>query len=244
MEVSSKRLIKDNSRQVPRFAESRLAFRNLCTPFSYIFTERSAIVAFYVNSDYNQQDMAFPIHLPNTQEEAMSDLKDQIAGKVEGDLDPFKKILSKIPGFGGYVKRQERRDSDKLLRDTIYKRFRELEDRISAVQRSIESPADAMYIDDLEAAAIKLRIFSDRIRTAARGYSSLFEAVKINEEELTKIYEYDAALLDSADEVGRAIDNVEASIGSDGMPAAIRNLQSLSQKCIDAFERRDEVILA
>lgn len=174
----------------------------------------------------------------------MSDMKDQISGKIEGDLDPFKKILSKIPGFGGYIKRQERRDSDKLLRDTIYKRFRELEDRISSVQRNIESPMDAKYIDDLEAAAIKLRIFADRVRTASRGYSSLFEAVKINEEELNKIYEYDAAMLDLTDEVGRAIDNVEASLGTDGLPAAIRNLQSVSQKCIDAFERRDEVVLA
>jgi hypothetical protein len=174
----------------------------------------------------------------------MSDLKDQISGKVEGDLDPFKKILNKIPGFGGYVKRQQRRDSDKLLRDTIYKRFRELEDRISSVQRSIEEPKDAKYIDDLEAAAIKLRIFADRVRTASRGYSSLFEAVKINEAELNKIYEYDAALLDLTDEVSRAIDNVEASLGSEGLPAALRNLQSVAQKCIEAFERRDEVVLS
>jgi hypothetical protein len=178
------------------------------------------------------------------QEDAMSDFRDQIFGKVSGDMDPFKKILSKIPGFGGYVQRQARRDSDKLIRDTIYRRFRELEDRISAVQRSIESPMDAKYIDDLEAAAIKLRTFADRVRTATRGHSSLFEAVKINEEELAKLYEYDAAMLDMADEVGRAIDNVEASIGADGLPAAIRNLQSSAQKTIEVFDRREEVFLA
>ena len=174
----------------------------------------------------------------------MSELSDQIFGKVTGDLDPFKKILGKIPGFKGYIDRQARRDSDKLMRDTIYARFRQLEDRVSAVQRSMESPADAKYIDDLEASAIKLRTFADRVRTASRGYSSLFEAVKINEEELAKLYTYDAAMLELGDEVDRAIDNVQASFGTDGMPAALRNLETTAQKAIDVFSARDQVILS
>ena len=56
----------------------------------------------------------------------MSDLIDQILGKVSGDVDPFKKILGKIPGFSGYVERQSRRDSDKLLRETVASRFEEI----------------------------------------------------------------------------------------------------------------------
>ncbi len=61
----------------------------------------------------------------------MSDLKDQLYQKVTGSMDIFKKIASKIPGFKGYVERQNRRDSDKLIRDTIFRRFRELEGRVS-----------------------------------------------------------------------------------------------------------------
>jgi 5-(carboxyamino)imidazole ribonucleotide synthase len=37
----------------------------------------------------------------------------------------------------------------------------------------------------MEKAAIKLRTFIDKITTAPRGYSGLFDAVKINEKELT-----------------------------------------------------------
>jgi hypothetical protein len=174
----------------------------------------------------------------------MTDYKDQIYGTVSGDIDFFKKILSYIPGFKGYVERQARRDSDKLLRDTIFNRFRELEGRVSALQRDFVNHGELAYVDDLEAAAIKLRTFADRVRTAPRGYSSLFEAVKINEPELAKLYEFDANLLASADEVGRAIDNVQASVGTDGLPAAIRNLESVSQQCVDAYNRREEVVVA
>jgi hypothetical protein len=174
----------------------------------------------------------------------MSDLTDQIMGKVAGDVDPFKGILSKVPGFGGYVERQERRDADKLLREVIADRMEEQWGRISSLQRDFISQGEIAFVDDLEAAAIKLRTFIDRIRRAPRGYSGMFDAVKINEQELAKLYQYDAAMLELVDEVERAIDNVEASIGSDGLPAAIRNLVSASSSCIEVYNRRAESVYA
>jgi hypothetical protein len=170
-------------------------------------------------------------------------MSDQFLGKVASDLDPFKKILSYIPGFKGYMERQSRRDADKLLRETVADRFEQQWGRISALQREFISSGDIGYVDDLEAAAIKLRTFADRVRRASRGYSGLFDAVKINEEELGRLYEYDAQMLGLAEEVGRAVDNVEASMGSDGLPAALRNLKTVTQQCIDVFDRREEAIL-
>ncbi|OGO11885.1 MAG: hypothetical protein A2Y53_08195 [Chloroflexi bacterium RBG_16_47_49] len=172
----------------------------------------------------------------------MSDIKDQIFQNVTGSMDIFKKIASKIPGFKGYIERQNRRDSDKLIRDTIYRRFRELEGRVSDLQVEFINQGEIKYVDDLEKAALRLRTFADRVRTAPRGYSSLFEAVKVNEEELAKLYEYDATLLDKSEEIGRSIDNIQASVGTDGLPAAIRNLQALSKECVKAYERRQEVV--
>jgi len=172
----------------------------------------------------------------------MSDIKDQVYDNVTGSMDIFKRIGSKIPGFKGYVERQNRRDSDKLIRDSIYRRFREHESRISDLQVELINKGEIQYTADLEKAALRLRTFADRVRTAPRGYSSLFEAVKINEAELAKLYEYDSTLLDKSEEIGRAIDNVQASIGTDGLPAAIRNLQTLSKDCVNAYERRQEVV--
>jgi hypothetical protein len=173
----------------------------------------------------------------------VSDQEDKFIEKVSQDMDPFKKILSKIPGFSGYIERQARRDSDKLVRDTIFQRFRELEGRVSGLQRDFIKQGEIMHVDDLEATAIKLRTFADRIRTATRGYSSLFEATKINEKELERLYEYDAAMLDLVDDIERAIDNVVASVGTDGLPASLRHLESTALKAIETFNRRDEVVL-
>ena len=171
-------------------------------------------------------------------------MTDQYYDKVSADLDPFKKILSAVPGFKGYIERQKRRDSDKLLRETVANRFDQQWQRISALQRDFINQGELQYVDDLEAAAIKLRTFIDRIRRARRGYSGLFDAEKINEKELALLYQYDATLLEMSEQVASAIDNVEASVGSDGLPAAIRNLTSVSQQCIDAYNRRDEAMRA
>lgn len=169
----------------------------------------------------------------------MSDLYDRITD----DQDIIRKLLSKIPGFSGYVERENRRAADKLIRDTVADRFEELWKRISSIQTDLISSGGLEYIDDMERAAIKIRQFIDRIRHASYGYSPFFNATKVNEEELARVYEFDLALLENADVVARAIDNVETSVGTDGLPASIRHLTSLSQETIDMFNRRSEVLM-
>jgi hypothetical protein len=126
----------------------------------------------------------------------------------------------------------------------IFKRFREMEGRVSSIQRDFIKHGEIQYVDDLEAAAIKLRTFADKVRTAPRGYSGLFDAVKKNEEELQRLYEFDAALLEMSDEVERAIDNVEASVGTDGLPASIRYLETSAQLCVDTYNQREDVFIS
>lgn len=166
----------------------------------------------------------------------MSDIFD----KVAEDRDPLKKLLSKIPGFKGYIERNDRRQSDKLLRETIANEYEAHYQRLSGLQRDLISQGGLAYVGDLENAAIKLRQFIDRVRTASYGYAGLFDAIKIQEEELATIYQFDAALLDKGATVSAAIDNVESSIGTDGLPASIRHLVTVSQECVDLFNKRSE----
>ena len=160
---------------------------------------------------------------------------------VSGQIDPLKKLVSLIPGFSGYVERQNRRDADKLVRETVARRFNELWKRISALQADLVIAGKIEYVDDLEKAALQLRTFIDKVSTASRGYSGLFDAVKINEKELEQLYNFDLAFFDLADQVGHGLDNVEASLGDDNaLPAAIRNLTSLGRQAVDTFNRRTE----
>ena len=168
----------------------------------------------------------------------MSDIYNQVIG----DQDFIKKLFAKIPGFKGYIERGDRRMSDKILRESVANEFDSLYQRISGLQRDLISQGGLAYIDDLEAAAIKLRQFIDRVRTASYGYAGIFDAIKIKEDELAKVYEYDAGLLELSERVRSAIDNVETSMGTDGLPASIKHLTNLAQEAVHAFNKRSEVM--
>ncbi|MFH2038924.1 MAG: hypothetical protein ABIJ65_05760 [Chloroflexota bacterium] len=163
--------------------------------------------------------------------------------KVTGDQDIVKKLGSYIHGFKGYIERQNRRAADKLLRESVADRFEELWKRTSALQADLISQGGIAYIDDMEKAAIQLRTFVDKIRTATYGYSGFFDAVKINEDELAQLYAFDNAFFDAAEEIGRALDNLENTLNDEtGLPAAIRNLITLARQATETFNRRYEVL--
>ena len=166
-----------------------------------------------------------------------------ILERVTGESDFIKKILSKLPGFRGYMEREDRRNADKLLRESIAARFENLLHRISSLQKEAISNGEIEKIDDFESSAIKIRQFIDRIKNASYGYAGFFDVIKVNTEELSAIYQYDLQMLELEDEISRAVDNVETSFGTDGLPAAIRHLTTLSQSCLDIFNQRKEVIV-
>lgn len=169
----------------------------------------------------------------------MGDLFD----KVTGDQDVFKKLASYIPGFKGYIERQNRRAADKLLRESVADRFEELWKRTSDLQSDLISQGGIEHIDDMEKAAIQLRTFTDKIRTASYGYSGFFDAVKINEEELAKLYTFDTAFFEKADQINLALDNLENSLGdAAGLPAAIRNVTTLAREATKTYNHRYEII--
>jgi hypothetical protein len=170
-----------------------------------------------------------------------------ILGSVTNARGLLEKIASKIPGFGGYMEKETRRSADKLLRETIASRYGDQLSRISTLQAELAKSGGIEYLDDLQDAATRLQRFIDMVKTAAYGYAGFFDAVKVKEDELAKLYAFDNALLDNAGKVTLLVDGVEAAMASEGMaglPAAIKALTGAVAECNAAFERRKEVLLS
>ncbi len=164
-------------------------------------------------------------------------------GKITNSQDAIKQLASKIPGFDGYVERQNRRAADKLLRETVADRFDALWQRLSRLQNDMLNTGMIGLMDEAEKAALALRTFSDKIRRASYGYSGFFDAVKINEEELARLYAFDMAFLDIAEQIDRALDNMEASLSDEAsLQAAIRSITTQAREALSTFERRYEII--
>jgi hypothetical protein len=168
----------------------------------------------------------------------MSDLFDT----VKGGQDIFKKLLSYIPGFSGYIERTNRRAADKLLREQVALKYSELAARTSRMQKDIADAGQIDFVDDIDSVGLKLRTFADRIKNASYGYSGFFDAVKINEKELEKIYTFDAAFFMLADQISSGLDNVEAAIAGDGLKAALRAVNDLARQAGETYDRRYHTI--
>jgi hypothetical protein len=168
----------------------------------------------------------------------MSDLNEV----VQGYQDVFQKLLSYVPGFKGYIQRSQRRAADKLLRDQVALRYSELASRAGRLQKTLVDSGEFDLLDEVEGIALRLRTFVDRIRNASYGYTGFFDAVKINEAELAKLYAFDAAFFELADQIEHGLDNLESAIGGEGLPAAIRAVSDLARQVGETYDRRYQVI--
>jgi hypothetical protein len=165
--------------------------------------------------------------------------------KITDSKGLLEKIVGFIPGFKGYMEKESRREADKLLRDLIANRYGEQLSRLEMLQTQLVSGGGLEYVDDMQDAVTRLQRFIDMVKTAARGYSGFFDAVKVKEAELAKLYAFDNALLDNAKQIAEAVNAVETAVNNnEGIPASIRRLTSLVAECNTTFERRSEVLTA
>jgi hypothetical protein len=190
---------------------------------------------------------------PRPAEEAWESVEDVVRPAVgEGDLlgvvgaalGGLEKLIGKIPGYKGYKDKEMRREADSLLRTQVALAFEDQRRRLSELQVRLVSQAQLEHIDQLERAAMKFQLLIDRIKTASYGYAGLFDAVKVKEEQLDALYDFDNKMLDYADEVADDIDRVTTAIGArEGLEAAVADLIETIEDANRTFGHREEVIL-
>jgi len=114
--------------------------------------------------------------------------------RIERDPNPLQKLVELIPGFTGYLEREQRRDADKLLREFLADEIDGASESLERVATKWSKAGEIDYLDDLEAIAGRLRRAADNLRYADYGYAGFFDLVKIQEEDLHRFYEYDLSL--------------------------------------------------
>ena len=151
-------------------------------------------------------------------------------GQIEDGRGKLKELLLKIPGFKGYIAMEDRRTADKMVRDVVADRYQEQLDRLSGIMTEFVDRGDLAYLDKLEGAAVKIRTFIDKIRHAVYGYSGFFDAIKVDEAKLEKLYGYDQSLLEGIDSISETMNSLASAVESDQIQSLIA---SLTQQAAD-----------
>jgi hypothetical protein len=176
----------------------------------------------------------------STDREGTEDLRETVHAALGG----LESLVSKIPGYKGYKQKELRREADKLLRMQVANKLGDQRKRIAGLQNKLVSQAQYEFLDDMERAALKLQILIDRISTASYGYAGLFDAVKVKEEQLDALYEYDSEMLEFVDEVAADVDEVASAISvREGIADAIEQLVESIEQADTSFDHRHEAIL-
>ncbi len=163
---------------------------------------------------------------------------------VESALGGLEGLAIKIPGYKGYKEKELRREADKLLRGQIAQQLGDQRRRLVELQNRAISQAQIEYLDDLERAASKLQLLIDRVKTASYGYAGLFDALKVKEEQLDMLYDFDARMLASVEVVAADVDHVESAIATrEGIAEAIAELVETVEQANRTFGHRNEAIL-
>jgi hypothetical protein len=161
---------------------------------------------------------------------------------VSDGMSGLEKLVNKIPGYHGYKEKEMRRDADKLLRDYIYGVLTEQRRRIEDIQGEL----GVEYIESVEkigTARRRLQTLADTVHTAAYGYAGLFDAVKVKEEELDALYEFDNEMLTEAEGIAASIDSLQSAMDNgESLGGAIRELTATITRLQDKYNRRKDVI--
>jgi hypothetical protein len=153
---------------------------------------------------------------------------DNVLNKARAGQNSLEQLMNAIPGFAGYREKELRRDTDRIQREYLASRLETGKKALdgAAVAASRLGVLDA--INDIETARKRLDKVTARIRYADRGYAGFFDAIKVKEDVLERVYQFDLDLLGGVDAVTSAAE--AAASDPHGTLAMIAALDALDTR--------------
>ena len=119
----------------------------------------------------------------------------------------FDKIGALIPGYNGYAIRDEKRNDDKKLRNSIAFKLEQSENEIIRHQQILVRENEIKKCQEWDIARKSLNTITIKIKNAAYGETSFFNNEQIKETELDEIYNLDLELSERVNLISITISN-------------------------------------
>jgi hypothetical protein len=161
--------------------------------------------------------------------------------EARGQRNVLERLGDKIPGFRGFQDRELRRDVDKMQREHLSTELGRLK---AALRDKVRSYTDAGKIGALSAfdrLDRQLDGLSQAVRFSDYGASGLFDAVKIGDAELQRLYEFDLSVLQDVEDLEELVAAVP-NPGGDDPAKALEPVQQRVRVLEDKWKQRELVI--
>jgi len=165
--------------------------------------------------------------------------------KVERERGLLEKIMSYIPGYRGYKKKELRRESDRLVRMEAVNRLRVAKDSLKS---SLANPFIVQKISGedsfkLDTLIYRLDRVTQKIDRAVAGYAGIFDAIKVREDKLDEILKHDLKLIENADEIKKDVEKmVGLEPGTDDWRKALEELVAKVRELDNLVDKRADIL--
>jgi hypothetical protein len=149
---------------------------------------------------------------------------------MERTRNLFDKIGRLIPGYIGYTTREEKRNTDKKLRNILSGKIANSEKEVISHQQHLISKKELKSCEEWELVRKSLNTLQSKIKFAPYGESSFFSENQLKEIELDQIHEIDIAISESIEQLCSTIENQFYSSSSPEVNLLIKNIEKRIQE--------------
>ncbi len=144
-------------------------------------------------------------------------------------MDTLQRLIDRIPGYSGYRDKENRRETDKRVREQIVAALEQHIARIEGVAADLANRREIMAVGPVDTVAKSARHLQDQIRTATYGYGGLRGDRTVDGPALDQLIAFDRGLLDSIDALKPQIDALVAADDANRLAALGAITTSLTQ---------------
>ena len=148
---------------------------------------------------------------------------------MERTRNLFDKIGRLIPGYIGYTTREEKRNTDKKLRNILSGKIANSEKEVISHQQHLISKKELKSCEEWELVRKSLNTLQSKIKFAPYGESSFFSENQLKEIELDQIHELDIDISVSIEQLCSTIENQIYSSSSPEVNLLIKNIEKRVQ---------------
>jgi hypothetical protein len=168
-----------------------------------------------------------------------------IRARVEEDQGLLKKIQMFVPGFRGYRRKEDLRDADRMLRMQLSQKLGMQRRNLEESRMLITKTYGSKPLEMLGAIISQFKKVEGAVTHAEMGYSGISADIQFKEDELNRLYEYDAGLIGDVSVIAQSIEQLKVALASQDDPKSLLALADIKGKITefeDLFNRRMVVI--
>lgn len=140
----------------------------------------------------------------------------------------------------GYATKEDLRELDKKLRDNYYADFKRLRHRWEEIYLAALNAGQMALGDDFKKVIQVMDRVAEKIHRADYGYAGLFDRKgHIRETELAKVFNYDKALGDWIQSIGKAVDELYGDMEADKWTEARTKVRNIKTSILDLETKWD-----